>query len=55
MIIEKIIEFKLKGSGSPGRTYTFITAYFRDKPKTYKENLIGLLFTAKIFDWWYRI
>ena len=39
MLFEQITEFELRGPGPPGRTCTFITAYFHDKTKIFKENL----------------
>ena len=39
MLIEKIIEFELRGPGPPGRTYTSISGYFHDKTKISKEYL----------------
>ena len=39
MLIEQIVELRLKGSGPPGLTYTSITGYFQDKTKISKENL----------------
>ena len=33
MLIEQIIEFKLKGFGPPSRTCTPTTGYFYDKTK----------------------
>ena len=39
MLIEQIVEPRLKGSGPPGLTYTSITGYFHDKTKISKENL----------------
>ena len=40
MLIEQFIEFELRGPGPPGHTYTPITAYFHDKTKISKENLL---------------
>ena len=39
MLIEQIIEFHLRRPGPPGRTCTFIIAWFHDKTKIFKENL----------------
>ena len=39
MLIEEIIELKLRGPGSPDQTCTPITGYFHDKTKISKENL----------------
>ena len=39
MLIERIIELQLRGTGPPGRTCTPITGYFHDKTKISKENL----------------
>ena len=39
MLIKQIIDLQLNGPGSPGRTCTPITGYFRDKTKISKENL----------------
>ena len=39
MLIEQSIEFDLRDPGPSGRTRTFITRYFHDKTKTFKENL----------------
>ena len=38
MLIERIIELQLRGSGPPGRTYTPITGCCNDKTKISKEN-----------------
>ena len=38
MVIEQIIEFRLRGSGHPGRTCTLTTGYFHDKTKIFEEN-----------------
>ena len=35
MLIEQIIEFKLRGPGPPGSTCTNATGYFRDKTKIF--------------------
>ena len=40
MLIEQIIEFKLKGPGPPGRTCFLKTNCFRDKTKISQENLL---------------
>ena len=37
MLIERIIEFELRGPGTLSRTYTSITGYFHDKTKICKE------------------
>ena len=34
-----MIEFELRGPGSPGRTCTPTTGYFHDKTKIFKANL----------------
>ena len=39
MLIERIIEFELRGPGTLGRTYTSITGYFHDKTKICKETV----------------
>ena len=39
MLIELIIELKLKGLGPPNRACTPATGYFHDKIGIYKENL----------------
>ena len=39
MLIEQIIEFKLRGLGPLNRTCTFTTGYFHVKTKISKENL----------------
>ena len=39
MLIEQIIEFKLRGLGPLNRTCTPTTGYFRVKIKISKENL----------------
>ena len=39
MLIERIIELKLRGRGPHCLTYTSITGYFYDETKTLKENL----------------
>ena len=41
MLIERIIEFELRGPGLSGRrpTCAHTTCYFYDKPKISKENL----------------
>ena len=39
MLIEQIIEFKLRGPGLPGRTCTPKTDYFYDKTKISTANL----------------
>ena len=39
MLIEQIIEFKLRGLGPLNRTCTPTTDYFHVKTKTSKENL----------------
>ena len=39
MLIEQIIKFELRGSGSPGRTCAPITRYFQEKIQTFKANL----------------
>ena len=39
MLIEQIIEFKLRGLGPLDRTCTPTTAYFHVKTKIFKENL----------------
>ena len=39
MLIEEIIEFELRWSGPPSRTYyTPTTSYFHDNRKIFKEN-----------------
>ena len=38
MLIEQIIEFELKGLGSPGHTCTATTGYFHDKGKISNQN-----------------
>ena len=43
MLIEQIIEFELRGPGSPGGTCTPITGNFMKR-----NSLSGLLFTANI-------
>ena len=52
MLIEKIIEIELSGSGPPGRICTSTTGYFHDmtkqKPLRNIVERITLLFTAKI-------
>ena len=40
MLIEQIIEFKLRRRGPPSCTCTPITAYFHDKTKISEENLL---------------
>ena len=40
MLIEQIIEFKLRGPGSPSRACTPKTVYFHDKTKIVLANLI---------------
>ena len=49
MLIEQIIEFKLRVLGPPGRTYNPKTGYFCGKTKISKKNKSSseLLFTAK--------
>ena len=37
MFIEQIIEFELRGPGSPGRTCTPITGYFMTKQKSLRK------------------
>ena len=39
MLIERIIEFELRGPGPPGHSCTPITVYFYDKTKIRKKNL----------------
>ena len=39
MLIEQIIEFKLRGLGPLNCTYTATTGYFHVKTKIFKENL----------------
>ena len=39
MLIEQIIEFELRGAGSPGRACTPASGYFHEKTKVSKENL----------------
>ena len=39
MLIEQIIEFKLREPGLPGCTCTLIIGYFHDKTKVSKENI----------------
>ena len=39
MLIEQIIEFKLRGLGPLNRTCTPITGYFHVKTKIFMENL----------------
>ena len=39
MLIEQIIEFKLRGLGPLNRTYIPTTGYFHVKTKISKENL----------------
>ena len=39
MLIQQIIKFELRRSGSLGRTCTPIRGYFYDKTKVSKENL----------------
>ena len=39
MLIEQIVELRLRGPGPPGLTCTSITGYFHDKTKIYTENL----------------
>ena len=39
MVIEQNIEFKLRGSGPPGRTCVPITGYFHEKRKIFLVNL----------------
>ena len=44
MLIEQIIEFKLRGLGPLNRAYTPTTGYFHVKTKIFKENLrVGYL------------
>ena len=40
MLIEQIIEFEWRGYGPPDRTCTPMIAYFHDKTKISKENLL---------------
>ena len=39
MLIEQIIEFEMRGPGSPGRTWIPKTGYFQDKTKISKANI----------------
>ena len=39
MLIEQIIEFEVRGHGTPDRTYTPTAGYFHDKTKISKEYL----------------
>ena len=49
MLIEQIIEFKLRESRFPGRTCTPTTCYFHDKTKISKrKSASGLVIAAKI-------
>ena len=39
MLIEQLIEFKLRGLGPPDHKCSYTTAYFHDKRKIFQKNL----------------
>ena len=47
MRIEQIIEFQLRGSGPPSRTYTTKTGSFHDKKNLQCKSSNEFLYTAK--------